>query len=121
MLDAIDEHKNVVLAEALNAAPGEAEPSLLVRSFPSKDPPPAPGGLINLSADADGVIRHYDLIHPTKEGYEPSLALAAHLASLGLDWKRDVSFPNAHTFNPTGLQAGTWRSLTLGYEGTSPD
>src|SRR6267143_395460 len=97
LLDAIDEHKNVVLAEALNAAPGEAEPSVLVRSFPSKDPPPAPGGLINLSADADGVIRHYDLIHPTKDGYEPSLALAAHLASLGLDWKRDVSFPNAHT------------------------
>src|SRR5207253_9609661 len=43
------------------------------------------------------VIRHYELIHPTKDSYEPSLALTAHLASLGLDWKRDVSFPNAHT------------------------
>ncbi len=52
--------------------------------------------MINLSADADGVIRHYDLIHPSKSGYEPSLALAACLMALGLDWKNDVSFPNAH-------------------------
>jgi adenylate cyclase len=81
----------------LNADPGEAEPSALVRSFPFQDPPPAPNGLINLSADADGVIRHYDLIHPTNDGYEPSLGLAAYLMSLGLDWKRDVSFPNART------------------------
>ena len=97
LLDAIAEHNNVVLAEALNAAPGEADPSVLVRSFPFSDPPPAPGGLINLSADADGVIRHYDLIHRTNKGYEPSLAFASYLASLGLDWKKDVSFPNAHT------------------------
>src|SRR5260370_3225490 len=92
LLDAIAEHKNVVLAEALNAAPGEAEPSVLIRSFPFRDPPPAPGGLINLLADADGVIRHYDLIHPTRTGYEPSLAFATYLVSLGLDWNRCVSF-----------------------------
>jgi class 3 adenylate cyclase/CHASE2 domain-containing sensor protein len=97
LLDAIAEHKNVVLAEALNAAPGAVEPSVLIRSFPFKDPPPAPGGLINLSADADGVIRHYDLIHRSKGGYEPSLALAVYFAVLGLDWKRDVSFPNVHS------------------------
>jgi adenylate cyclase len=97
LLDAIAEYKNVVFAEALNAAPGEAEPSILIRSFPFAIPPPAPGGLINLSADPDGVIRHYELIHQSKDGYEPSLALAAYLVSLGLDWRKDVSFPNAHT------------------------
>ena len=96
LLDAVAEHKNVVLAEALNAAPGEANPSVLIRSFPFKDPAPAPGGLINLSADADGVIRHYNFVHPTRDGYQPSLALAAYLVSLGLDWKKDVSFPGAH-------------------------
>ena len=96
LLDAVADHKNVVLAEALNAAPGEAEPSVHIRSFPFKDPAPAPGGLINLSADADGVIRHYNLVHPTRDGYQPSLALAAYLVSLGLDWKKDISFPAAH-------------------------
>jgi adenylate cyclase len=97
LLEAIAEHNNAVFADALNAAPGESEPSVLIRSFPFKDPSPAPSGLINLSADPDGVIRHYELIHPTKDGYEPSLAFAAYLACLGLDWKKDVSFPNAHT------------------------
>jgi len=96
LLDAVADHKNVVLAQALNAAPGESNPSVLIRSFPFKDPPPAPGGLINLSADADGVIRHYDFVHTTRDGYQPSLALAAYLVSLGLDWKKDVSFPGAH-------------------------
>ena len=96
LLDAIAEHKNAVFAEALNAPPGETEPSVLIRSFPFKDPTAVPGGLINLSADPDGVIRHYNLIHRTKDGYESSLALAAYLASLGLDWKRDVSFLSAH-------------------------
>src|SRR5438034_1335482 len=70
--------------------------SVDTRSFPFKDSAPAPGGLINLSADADGVIRHYNFIHPTRDGYQPSLALAAYLVSLGLDWKKDVSFPGAH-------------------------
>jgi class 3 adenylate cyclase len=95
LLDAIGEHKNVVLAEALSALPGEVEPSVHVRSFPFKDPAPAPGGLINLSADPDGVIRHYNFVHLTKDGYQPSLALAAYLVSLSLDWEKDVSFPGA--------------------------
>ena len=97
LLDAIAENNNAVFAEAFNAAPGEAQLSVLNRSFPFKELPPAPSGLINLAADPDGVIRHYDLIHQTKNGYEPSLAFATYLASHGLDWKRDVSFPNDHT------------------------
>ena len=104
LLDAVAEHKNVVLAEALNAAPGEAAPSIHIRSFPFKDPAPAPGGLINLSADADGVIRHYDFVHPTRDGYQPSLALAAYLVSLGLDWNKDVSFP--------GERVAQWSELS---------
>jgi adenylate cyclase len=104
LLDAIAEHKNVVFAEALSAAPGEAVSSVLVRSFPFRDPPPAPGGLINLSADPDGVVRHYDLIHPTKDGYEPSLAFAAYLVSLGLNWRRDVSFLN--------LRQAEWQEIS---------
>jgi adenylate cyclase len=95
LVDAIAEHKNVVLAEALNAKPGETQPSVLIRSFPFRDDVPAPAGLINLTADPDGVIRHYSFVHPSKEGYQPSLALAAYLASLGLDWKKDVSFPSS--------------------------
>jgi adenylate cyclase len=104
LLDAIAEYKNVVLAEALNAAPGEAQPSIHIRSFPFKDPAPAPGGLINLSADADGVIRQYSFVHPTKDGYQPSLALAAYLVSLGLDWEKDVSFP--------GTLVAQWNELS---------
>jgi adenylate cyclase len=96
LLDAVAEHKNVVLAEAMNAAPGATEPTTHIRSFPFKDSAPAQGGLINLSADADGVIRHYDFVHQTRDGYQPSLALAAYLFSLGLDWKKDVSFPSGH-------------------------
>jgi class 3 adenylate cyclase/CHASE2 domain-containing sensor protein len=95
LLEAIEVHKNVVLAEALTAQPGGAEPSARIRSFPFRDSAPAPSGLINLSSDADGVIREYQLVHKTQDGSQPSFALAAYLASLGLDWKKDVSFPAA--------------------------
>jgi class 3 adenylate cyclase/CHASE2 domain-containing sensor protein len=95
LLDAIAEHKNVVLAEALTAPPGQTDLSVLIRSFPFREDIPAANGLINPSADADGVIRHYNLIHVINGRYEPSLGLAAYLMSLGLDWK-DVSFPDAH-------------------------
>jgi adenylate cyclase len=64
----------------------------MIRSFPFRQDSPAAGGLINLRADADGVIRHYNFASQSKDGYEPSLALAAYMMWLGLDWKRDVSF-----------------------------
>ena len=112
LLDAIAEHKNVVLAEALNAQPGQTELSVLIRSFPFREDLPAPSGLINLSADADGVIRHYDLIQPAKGGYEPSLALAAYLMSLGLDWKKDVAFPSAHEAQWHELSSADFVTMT---------
>src|SRR5439155_25523221 len=111
LLEAIAEHKNVVFAEALNAAPGEVEPSVLVRSFPFRDPPPAPSGLINLSADADGVIRHYNFVHATRDGYQPSLALAAYLLSLGLDWKKDVSFPGGNVAQWNELSSADFMTM----------
>jgi class 3 adenylate cyclase/CHASE2 domain-containing sensor protein len=91
LVDAIELRRNVVLAEALSAPPGTARTSVRIRSFPFRDTAPAPAGLINLSADPDGVIRQYQLVHKTQDGYQPSLALAVYLTSLGLDWKRDVS------------------------------
>jgi adenylate cyclase len=111
LLDAIAEHKNVVLAEAQSALPGDVEPSIHVRSFPFKVPAPAPGGLINLSADADGVIRHYNFVHPTKDGYQPSLALAAYLVSLSLDWEKDVSFPGARVAQWNELSSGDFVTM----------
>lgn len=95
--EAIAEHKNVVLAEALTSKPGETQPAALLRSFPFRDDRPTPAGLINLAADADGVIRHYNFAHRTKERDLPSLALAVYLARLGLDWKKDISFPTGAT------------------------
>jgi adenylate cyclase len=112
LLEAIAEHKNVVLAEALNAQPGQTELSVLIRSFPFREDVPAAVGLINLSADADGVIRHYDLIHRTKSGYEPSLALTAYLMSLGLDWKKDVSFPSGHEAQWHELSSADFVTMT---------
>src|SRR5947209_12764699 len=50
LLDEIAGHKNVIFAEALTAEPGQAAPTVHVRSFPFNDPRPTPGGLINLSA-----------------------------------------------------------------------
>jgi len=113
LLDAIAENKNAIFAELLDARPGQLEPSVLVRSFPFEDPPPAPSGLINLEADSDGVIRHYDLIHRTISGrYEPSLAFATYLVSKGLDWKKDITFPNDHT--------AQWQELSPDYTTTVP-
>lgn len=91
LLDAIELQKNVVLAEALSAQPGGAQRSVRIRSFPFRDAVSAPAGLINLSADPDGVLREYQLVHKTQDGYQPSLALVVYLASLGWDWKKDVS------------------------------
>jgi adenylate cyclase len=92
LLDALEHHRNVVLSEALSAPPGAAHLSVRIRSFPFRDAAPAPAGLINLSADPDGVLREYQLVHRTQDGgYQPSLALAVYLASLGLDWGKDVS------------------------------
>lgn len=97
LLAAIAEHKNVVLAEALNAKPGETQPSTLIRPFPFRDDVGAPTGVINLAADPDGVIRHYRFVHRIKEEYRPSIALAAYLAYRDVDWKNDVSVPNPAT------------------------
>jgi class 3 adenylate cyclase/CHASE2 domain-containing sensor protein len=92
LLDALELHRNVVLSEALSAPPGRAQLSVRIRSFPFRDAAPAPAGVINLSADTDGVLREYQLVHRVETGgYEPSLAFVVYLAALGLDWKTNVT------------------------------
>jgi adenylate cyclase len=91
LLEAIELHRNVVLAEALTAPPGAAQPSVRIHSFPFREAAPSPVGMVNLSADPDGVIREYQLVQETEDGYQPSLAFAVYLASLRWDWKNDVS------------------------------
>lgn len=102
LIEALTKHKNVVLAEVQSALPGAATTSKRVRSFPFREPLDAPHGLINVEADSDGVIRHYDLINSRERA--PSLALAAYLASLGLDQKTDITFPNSRSIE--------WRELS---------
>jgi class 3 adenylate cyclase/CHASE2 domain-containing sensor protein len=102
LIEALIEHKNVVLAEVESPLPGAAVGSLRVRSFPFREPLDVPYGLINVAADSDGVIRHYDLIKSSESA--PSLALAAYLASLGLDKKNDITFPSSRSVE--------WRELS---------
>lgn len=100
ILDAIDEARKkgtqVVLAEALVPAKDNAQPPARIRSFPFAEGLMQPAGLINVQSDSDGVLRHYSLVVTGRDGPEPSLALAAYLASLDLNWT-DVSFPNRTT------------------------
>src|SRR5205823_11971400 len=51
--------------------------------------------------------------------YEPSLAFAAYLASLGLDWKSDIAFPNGwiaewQEISPTDFTKMVSRSAPVG-------
>jgi adenylate cyclase len=112
LLDALELHRNVVLSEALSAPPGRAQLSVRIRSFPFREAAPAPAGLINLSADRDGVLREYQLVQKTQDGYQPSLAFAAYLASLGLDWKKDASLrPTAGYVEWNELSSSDYASL----------
>ncbi len=87
------QNKTVVLAEALVplAEDGTEERA---RSFPFRDRV-LPAGLINVRADADGVLRRYDYVHLAGSGArpEPSLALASYLAWREITWESGVSFP----------------------------
>ncbi len=86
------QNKTVILAEALlpSSENGKDE---RVRSFPFHDRL-LPAGLINVTADSDGVLRRYDYARPAGAGKsEPSLALASYLAWKEIAWDSGVTFP----------------------------
>src|SRR5256714_57595 len=86
------ENKTVILAEALLPSPEDGREER-VRSFPFRDRL-LPAGLINVQADADGVLRRYDYVHSSGANkYEPSLALACYLAWRDINWDSGVTFP----------------------------
>lgn len=91
IVEAIQQSRGVVLAEGLYAVPGPPAQETRVRSFPFLSSPVAPTGLINIHPDQDGIHRHYTLFRATAGGLEPSLALAAYLASQGVRWPEDVT------------------------------
>ncbi len=83
--------RSVIFAEALlpSAESGKAE---RIRSFPFRDRV-LPAGLINVQADGDGVLRRYEFVRHSGNGYEPSLGLACYLAWREVDWEQGVTFP----------------------------
>src|SRR2546423_4562084 len=84
------QNKTVILAEAMLPSPEDGKDER-VRSFPFRERL-LPAGLINVRADNDGVLRHYDYVHRSgTDKYEPSFALACYFA-----W-RDIAgatYPN---------------------------
>ena len=86
------QNKTVILAEALLPSPEDGKEER-VRSFPFRERL-LPAGLINVSADSDGVLRRYDYVHRAGGGkYEPSLGLASYLAWRDIAWDGGVTFP----------------------------
>jgi adenylate cyclase len=86
------QNKTVVLAEALvpSSENGKEERA---RSFPFRDRL-LPAGLINVTADSDGVLRRYDYARSAGAGKsEPSLALASYLAWKEIAWDAGVTVP----------------------------
>jgi class 3 adenylate cyclase/CHASE2 domain-containing sensor protein len=84
--------KTVILAEAMLPSPENGREER-VRSFPFRDRL-LPAGLINVTADSDGVLRRYDYARPGGAGkFEPSLALASYLAWREIAWDSGVTVP----------------------------
>src|SRR5256714_3396555 len=91
-------NKTVILAEALLPSPEDGREER-VRSFPFRDRL-LPAGLINVQADADGVLRRYDYVHSLGTNkYEPSLALASYLA-----WKETAGDGGGTFTKPVGAR-----------------
>lgn len=89
------QNKTVILAEALLPSP-ENGAEERVRSFPFRERL-LPAGVINVTADSDGVLRRYDYARAASAGkYEPSLALASYLAWREINWD-GVTFPRQGT------------------------
>jgi adenylate cyclase len=86
------QNKTVILAEALLPSPEDGKEER-IRSFPFRERL-LPAGLINVQADADGVLRRYDYVHEAASNKrEPSLALASYFAWREIAWDGGVTFP----------------------------
>jgi adenylate cyclase len=103
--------KTVILAEALLPSPEDGKEER-IRSFPFRERV-LPAGLINVRADADGVLRRYDYVHETGGGkHEPSLGLACYLAWREIAWESGVTFPR-----PGVLR---WEELSSDFSSVEP-
>ena len=105
------QNKTVILAEALLPSPENGQEER-VRSFPFRERL-SPAGLINVTADSDGVLRRYDYARPAGGGkYEPSLALASYLAWREINWDGGVTFPQPDTLR--------WEELSSDFTSVEP-
>jgi class 3 adenylate cyclase/CHASE2 domain-containing sensor protein len=105
------QNKTVILAEALLPSPENGQDER-VRSFPFRERL-LPAGLINVTADSDGVLRRYDYARPAGAGKsEPSLALASYLAWKEISWDSGVTFPQ-----PGALR---WEELSSDFTSVEP-
>jgi adenylate cyclase len=124
ILDAIHEAQGkgtkVVLAEALVPKPGDEKALERIRSFPFREELGEPSGLINERSDIDGVIRRYSLVEQGPDRLEPSLALAAYLSWLGLDWKNDVSMASPTSVRWTELSQQDYKTPVPRDAGVEP-
>jgi class 3 adenylate cyclase/CHASE2 domain-containing sensor protein len=85
------ENRTVIFAEALLPS-SEGGKEERIRSFPFRERV-HPAGLINVQADGDGALRHYEYVHRSEEKHEPSLGLACYLAWREVEWDKGVTFP----------------------------
>jgi adenylate cyclase len=105
------QNKTVIMAEALLPSPENGKEER-VRSFPFRDRL-LPAGLINVTADSDGVLRRYDYARAAGAGKaEPSLALASYLAWKEIAWDSGVTFPK-----PGALR---WEELSSDFTSVEP-
>lgn len=87
------ENRTVIFAEALLPST-DSEKEERIRSFPFRERL-LPAGLINVQADGDGSLRHYEYVRRSGDRHEPSLGLACYLAWREVDWEKGVAFPKA--------------------------
>lgn len=108
--DAGTHNTHVIFAEALLPQVDSSELER-VRSFPRQQRQ-TPAGLINVTADGDGVFRHYEFARRVGERLEPSLGLASYLAWRGLDLDKDVTV--------TSREALRWEELGADFTTMQP-
>jgi adenylate cyclase len=115
ILDAITnvrpKNTEVVLAEEMVPKAGEPARGTLVRSFPFAERH-RPAGLINISVDPDGVLRHYALVQKVGGEMEPSLGLAAYLAWRDVAWKDERDGTRKNRVDVTKFGGVQWPELT---------